>query len=147
MALRIEPTQSEFTRGALVALNEAKTLALANATFAGVLAGADVAQTLLTSFNALIDPLIEKYTSFTSPQAALPDEQDPIVCAVVEEVTSITCLAPNSFRVDVIAFDPYTDETFPYSRTFKKHKNARKFRPGTPFTFKRVMDFDDGVPF
>ncbi|WP_393948392.1 hypothetical protein [Kluyvera intermedia] len=148
MATRIDPIQSEFTRGALAALNEVKTLALANATLTGVLVGADYAQMLLTSFNVLIDPLIEKHSAVTNgPQTIQTDEQYPYVCAVVEKVTSITRLAHNSYRVDVIAFDLYTDEIFPHSRTFKTSKSARKFRPGTPFTFKRLMDFDDGVPF
>ncbi|EDC3113718.1 hypothetical protein N3363_001337 [Salmonella enterica] len=62
MATRIDATQSEFTRGALSALNEAKTLAIAHATLAGVLAGSEVANTLLISFNALLDPLIEKHS-------------------------------------------------------------------------------------
>ncbi|HBU9892576.1 hypothetical protein [Citrobacter freundii] len=62
MATRIDATQSEFTRGTLAALNEAKTIALAHATLAGVLAGPDVANTLLISFNALLDPLIEKHS-------------------------------------------------------------------------------------
>ncbi|EKC2244670.1 hypothetical protein VQZ80_002231 [Salmonella enterica] len=62
MATRIDATQSEFTRGALSALNEAKTLAIAHAALAGVLAGSEVANTLLISFNALLDPLIEKYS-------------------------------------------------------------------------------------
>lgn len=62
MATRIDATKSEFTRGALAALNEAKTIALAHATLAGVLAGPDVANTLLISFNALLDPLIEKHS-------------------------------------------------------------------------------------
>ena len=62
MATRIDATQSEFTRGVLAALNEAKTVALAHATLAGVLAGPDVANTLLISFNALLDPLIEKHS-------------------------------------------------------------------------------------
>lgn len=147
MGTRIVPTQSEFTRGALAALNEAKTMALANATLAGVLAGSDVAQALLISFNALLDPLIEKHSSATPCHEANQPDEDPYVCAVVEKVISITRLEHNSFRVDVIAFDLYTDETFPHSRTFRTHKNARKFKPGTPFTFKRGMDFDDGVPF
>ena len=147
MATRIDPTQSEFTRGALAALNEAKTMALANATLAGVLAGPDMAQTLLTLSNAILDPLIAKHSSATPCSEANQPDENPYVCAVVEKVISITRLAHNSFRVDVIAFDLYSDETFPHSRTFKTHKNARKFKPGTPFTFKRVMDFDDWVPF
>lgn len=62
MATCIDATQSEFTRGALAALHEAKTLAIAHATLAGVLAGGDVANALLISFNALLDPLIEKHS-------------------------------------------------------------------------------------
>ncbi|HEM7961846.1 TPA: hypothetical protein U2L47_001981 [Citrobacter koseri] len=61
MANKITNSQTEHQRGALAALHEAKTLALAHATLAGVLAGSEVAETLLISFNALLDPLIEKY--------------------------------------------------------------------------------------
>lgn len=63
MGYKISDGQTEFQRGALTALHEAKTMALANATLAGVLAGADVAGALLISFNALLDPLIEKYNA------------------------------------------------------------------------------------
>lgn len=61
MANKITNSQTEYQRGAMAALHEAKTLALAHATLAGVLAGGDVAETLLISFNALLDPLIEKH--------------------------------------------------------------------------------------
>ncbi|NJC99684.1 hypothetical protein [Candidatus Erwinia dacicola] len=54
--------RSEYQRGALSALNEAKTLALANATLVGVLAGPDEARALLTYFNTILDPLIEKHS-------------------------------------------------------------------------------------
>ncbi|EHC5956125.1 hypothetical protein JSY51_000736 [Salmonella enterica] len=62
MASKINSGLSEYQRGALAALNEAKTMALAHATFAGVLGGSEVANTLLISFNALLDPLIEKHS-------------------------------------------------------------------------------------
>ncbi|EIJ8981146.1 hypothetical protein [Citrobacter freundii] len=62
MANKINNGLSEYQRGALAALNEAKTLALAHATFAGVLAGSEAANTLLISFNVLLDPLIEKHS-------------------------------------------------------------------------------------
>ncbi|EGB8470000.1 hypothetical protein H8N67_004307 [Salmonella enterica] len=62
MAKKINNGLSEYQRGALDALNEAKTLALAHATLAGVLVGSDIADTLLISFNALLDPLIEKHS-------------------------------------------------------------------------------------
>ncbi|EBU9259344.1 hypothetical protein DMO35_13515 [Salmonella enterica subsp. enterica serovar Reading] len=151
MATRIDATQSEFTRGVLAALNEAKTIALAHATLAGVLAGPDVANTLLISFNAILDPLIEKHSPAVqqvSPVA--PDApHDTSVFAVVEKVISITRQERGSVRVDVIAMNFQTGDSFPHSRTFRSFKNARKFRPGTAFTFKPspVGDFDDGVPF
>lgn len=62
MANKINNIQTEYQRGALAALHEAKTMALAHATLAGVLTGADVAEALLISFNALLDPLIEKHS-------------------------------------------------------------------------------------
>ncbi|EBE4779406.1 hypothetical protein FHK17_08010 [Salmonella enterica] len=62
MASKINNGLSEYQRGALAALNEAKTIALAHATLAGVLAGPDVANALLISFNTLLDPLIEKHS-------------------------------------------------------------------------------------
>lgn len=62
MAANITHGQSEYQRGALAALHEAKTLALANATLAGVLSGPEVAKVLLISFDALLDPLIEKHS-------------------------------------------------------------------------------------
>jgi len=46
---------------ALVALNEAKAAALAYSTLAGVLVDTDSAETLMTAFNTVLDPLIEKY--------------------------------------------------------------------------------------
>ncbi len=62
MASKINNGLSEYQRGALAVLNEAKTLALAHATLAGVLVRSDIADTLLISFNALLDPLIEKHS-------------------------------------------------------------------------------------
>ncbi len=62
MANKINNGLSEYQRGALAALHEAKTLAIAHATLAGVLTGGDVANALLISFNALLDPLIEKHS-------------------------------------------------------------------------------------
>lgn len=53
----------EYTQGALVALREAKTLNLANATAIGVLEGPAVAKTLVNLVNLVLDPLIQKYTA------------------------------------------------------------------------------------
>ncbi|WP_279050074.1 hypothetical protein [Cedecea davisae] len=53
--------EKEFIRGALAALHEAKTMGLAHATLAGVLSGPVVAEALIASSNALLDPLIDKY--------------------------------------------------------------------------------------
>ncbi|EDJ1874684.1 hypothetical protein GE944_18880 [Salmonella enterica] len=151
MANKINNGLSEYQRCALDALNEAKTMALAHATLAGVLAGGEVANTLLISFNVILDPLIEKHSPAVqqvSPVA--PDApHDTSVFAVVEKVISITRQERGSVRVDVIAMDFQTGDSFPHSRTFRTFKNARKFRPGTAFTFKPspVGDFDDGVPF
>lgn len=63
MVSKITGRKTEYQCGALAALNEAKTMALAHATLAGVLAGVEVAEALLISFNALIDPLLEKYNA------------------------------------------------------------------------------------
>lgn len=151
MASKINNGLSEYQRGALAALNEAKTIALAHATLAGVLAGPDVANTLLVSFNTILDPLIEKHSPAVqqvSPVAPYAPH-DTSVFAVVERVVSITRRERGSVRVDVIAMDFQTGDSFPHSRAFRSFKNARKFRPGTAFTFKPspVGDFDGGVPF
>ncbi|HBZ2423427.1 TPA: hypothetical protein PS816_004396 [Klebsiella pneumoniae] len=53
----------EYIQGALAALNEAKTLNLANATALGVLEGTAVAKTLVNVMNLVLDPLIKKYAA------------------------------------------------------------------------------------
>ncbi|WP_210522746.1 hypothetical protein [Pantoea ananatis] len=62
MADKSSNSLTEYQRAALAALYEAKTMGLAHATLAGVLADQDTVKTLLISFNALLDPLIEKHT-------------------------------------------------------------------------------------
>ncbi|HBS7470268.1 TPA: hypothetical protein MAQ80_004689 [Klebsiella pneumoniae] len=52
----------EYVQGALVALHEAKTLNLTNATALGVLGAPEDAKTLFNLMNLVLDPLIQKYT-------------------------------------------------------------------------------------
>lgn len=142
----------EYNAGAKAALSEARAIALAYSTAAGVLSGANTGKILLSAFDAVLVPLIEKYTA-TPLWAGFdysPAANHQLVLAVVERVFSRQRVSKGVWRVDFEAMNVESGDRVRHSLTFRSSREARKCRPGKTVTWEitpPAYDFDEDLPF
>lgn len=142
----------EYNAGAKAALGEARAIALAYATAAGVLSGANAGKILLSAFDAVLVPLIEKYADTAMWQRSdySPAANHHLVLAVVERVFSRQRVSKGVWRVDFEAMNVESGDRIRHSLTYKTPREAGKCRPGAAVSWKvpsQKSEFDEGVPF
>lgn len=142
----------EYNAGAKAALCEARTMASAYALVAEALSDAKTGEVLLSAFNAVLDPLFEKYAD-TPVWAGFDysaDASHSLILAVVERVFSRQRVSKGVWRVDFEAMNVESGDRIRHSLTYKTSREARKCRPGKEVTWNappQKYEFDEELPF